>query len=66
VKAFKDALVSDAVEHQLQAEIAEAAGLGVEGLPALVLVDGTSRWPVPVDYTDAAPMLELIEALRAD
>ncbi|MGD8515319.1 MAG: DsbA family protein [Granulosicoccaceae bacterium] len=66
VKAFRDALVSDAVEHQFQAEIAEAAGLGVEGLPALVLVDGASRRQIPVDYTDAAPMLELIEALRAD
>jgi putative protein-disulfide isomerase len=65
VPTFEDALISDAVERQLRTEIAEAAELGVEGLPALVLVDGQSRWPIPVDYNDAATMLELIEALRA-
>lgn len=66
VQAFQDALVSDTVEQQLQEEIARASELGVEGMPALVLVDGQSRWHIPVDYTDVAPMLELIGALLAD
>jgi putative protein-disulfide isomerase len=66
VQAFSNALLSEAVEEQLQDEITLAADLGIEGMPALVLADGPSRWHIPVDYTDAAPMLELIGALLAD
>ena len=58
--AFKTALRSDAVQQQLESEIAAARQLGVHGFPALVLLPeggGTVR-PIRVNYADARAMLD--------
>ena len=58
--AFKTALRSDAVQRQLESEIAAARQLGVRGFPALVLLPeggGTVR-PIRVNYADARAMLD--------
>jgi len=59
-------LKAPAADRTLQDEIAAARGLGVDSFPSLVLEHGASRWPIPVDYRDAHPMLGLIETLLAE
>ncbi|MDA7961780.1 MAG: DsbA family protein [Gammaproteobacteria bacterium] len=65
--AFKTALRSDAVQRQLESEIAAARQLGVRGFPALVLLPeggGTAR-PIRVNYADARAMLDDIARASA-
>ncbi len=60
---FARDLVSAAVEQQLQAEIAHSRALHADSFPSLVLVTGSSSWPVAIDYNVPAPMLDAIEFL---
>ena len=62
---FKEAFHSEAVQQQLILEIQAARDLNVSSFPSLVLKAGESEWHIPVDYTDSASMLELIEELRS-
>jgi putative protein-disulfide isomerase len=50
-------------ERCLQDEIQQAARLGTEGMPALVLKADNQIWPIAIDYLDAGVMLEVIELL---
>lgn len=60
--SFAAALDAPQTQDALTDEIARARELGADGFPALVLVTGSgSRWRIPVDYTDAKPMLETIQ-----
>jgi putative protein-disulfide isomerase len=63
VPAFRAALNSSATVWQLEREMALCDRLHVGSFPALVLETGESRWPVPVDYLDAAPILARIDTL---
>lgn len=65
-KCFTNVLNARQTEQTLQAEIAQATVLGMEGMPSLVLETGPSRWFIPVDYTDASAMLETINVLLED
>lgn len=60
--AFGRDLRSKAVERCFAEERRLAAELGARGFPSLVLETGGRRVPVPIDYTDAAPMLAAVEA----
>ena len=63
-RPFEQAMNSSEVEEELQRQIDFAAEIGAESYPALVLaVNAQSRWPVGIDYNDAAPMLDTIEFL---
>jgi putative protein-disulfide isomerase len=65
VPAFRQALDADETVHQLDREMLQCEQLRIGSFPALVLESGSSRWPVPVDYLDSAPMLALINDLLA-
>ena len=65
-------LDGEAVRTAHEAERLHAAALGVQGYPSLVLVtdepggDASRRaYPVPVDYTDPAPILARVAALTS-
>lgn len=60
---FADRLEARGTHAELEAEMEEAKSLGVDSYPALVLLTGTSHWPIPIDYRDPAPMLETIQQL---
>lgn len=60
---FEQALSSDEVEQELQRQIGFAREIGAESYPALILAVNSSRWPVGIDYNDAAPMLDTIDFL---
>ena len=62
VKRFRDALHSEGVRKTLETEIAKAREMDVESFPALVFRDRKGMRPIPVDYTDARPMLAAIDA----
>ena len=62
-QAFADALNSDAVKTQLQADMQRCRELGINSYPSLLLDTGTERRPVAVDYNDAGAMLETIHSL---
>jgi putative protein-disulfide isomerase len=59
---FREALHSEATQRLLEAEIAQAREMDVESFPAFVFQDDRGIRPIPVDYTDARPMLAAIEA----
>ncbi len=61
--SFKETFHSEAVQQQLMLEIQAARDLNVSSFPSLVLKAGESEWHIPVDYTDSAPLLELIVEL---
>ena len=65
-QVFSEALVSEAVQQQLLAEIELSRQLHVTGYPGLILKAGTAVWPIPIDYNDSAPMLEMIAGLLAE
>jgi len=66
-RVFVAALQGESVQQQLLTEIALSRRLQISSFPGLVLrIGGTEEWPVPVDYHDSTPMLDLITALRAD
>lgn len=60
---FSRLLIAPQTQSLLQQEMAEAEALGVDSYPSLVLAIDGSRWPVPVDYTNANNMLATIEWL---
>lgn len=60
---FALALTAPATQAQLSQEMAQAAALGVDSYPGLVLAINGSRWPVSVDYNSAGNMLATIEWL---
>ncbi len=65
--AFSPLLNAPATRQTLEDEIAEARALGVDSFPSLVLqLRGGGRWRIPVDYTDPAAMVGLIDELAAD
>lgn len=55
--AFTQALNSERTQQQLDKEMTLASAIGVESYPSLVLEVNDSRWPVPVDYTNADNIL---------
>jgi putative protein-disulfide isomerase len=63
--AFTDALRSEPVQRQLLAEIELSRQLHASGFPSVVLKTGTAVWPIPIDYDDSAPMLEMVAGLTA-
>lgn len=63
---FHATLRDPATQRQLLAEIEQADALGASGYPSLILVTAAGRWPVPLDYGDAAPMRATIETLLAE
>ena len=63
-QVFAEALVSEAVQQQLLAEIELSRQLHATGYPSLILKAGAAVWPIPIDYNDSAPMLEMIAGLQ--
>jgi putative protein-disulfide isomerase len=64
-RVFTDALRSEPVQRQLLAEIELSRQLHATGFPSMVLQMGTAVWPIPIDYNDSAPMLEMVARLTA-
>ena len=60
---FAHLLNSGEIQALLAAEIQQSRSMGVHSFPSLVLQQGQGYWPVPVDYTSAASMLETIDLL---
>ncbi len=61
---FESTLDAAETRETLAAEIALARNMGIDGYPALVLEVEGGRWPIPVEYTDAAKMLATINDIR--
>jgi putative protein-disulfide isomerase len=64
--AFTAALRSALVQRQLLTEIELSRDLHATGFPSLVLKTGTAVWPIPIDYNNSAPMLEMVVGLCLD
>ena len=64
--AFARQLADPATQRALDDEMAQARQMGVSGFPSLRLRTANGVWPVTVDYTDTAPMLDAIGMLLAD
>ena len=60
---FGQALTSERIQQQLEAEMAEAEAIGVDSYPSLVLEVNGNRWPVPIDYINADNLLANIHWL---
>jgi putative protein-disulfide isomerase len=60
---FASDLDSEATRVALRAEMARCEAMRIHSFPALVLAAGAAEWHIPVDYSDSAPMLELINDL---
>jgi len=65
VAAFRDALRSEDVNRELEEEIRQAREMDVDSFPALVYRDRNGIRPIPVDYTNAEPMLRAIDTALA-
>ena len=63
---FQHDIATAATETTLQSEISTARKLGVDSFPGLVLQQHRSHWPIPIDYNQIEPMLEIIEQLITD
>lgn len=63
VGQFTTTLRAPATHAALLTEIERADALGASGYPSLILLTSSGRWPVRLDYHDAVPMRETIEAL---
>ncbi len=61
---FAAVLDAPQTQDRLDVEIAHARSIGVDSFPSLVLDNAGSRWRIPIEYTDADAMLELIEQVR--
>lgn len=61
--AFAALLHAAETRAELDAEITEARRIGADSFPSLRLRIGDAHWPVTVDYTDSAPMLETVTTL---
>lgn len=62
-KAFADLFISGQTVKLLEREIQEARKMGVRSFPSLILQQGKGFWPVAVDYSNTAPMLDTLELL---
>ena len=62
-EAFAQAITAEETEMELQRQLSFAAEIGAESYPALILSVNGSRWPIGIDYNDAAPMLDTIDFL---
>lgn len=60
---FRARLHAPETRAALQEEIAASRRIGADSFPSLRLQLGGNLWPVTVDYLDAGPMLDTIEAL---
>ena len=60
---FQQLLNAPETQKQLDDEIQQSRGMGVNSFPSLVLQQGKSAWPVPVDYSTVKSMLETIDLL---
>jgi putative protein-disulfide isomerase len=60
---FAERLDAADTRDQLEHEIRQAHRIGADSFPSLRLQIGDSVWPIAVDYTDAGPMLEIIQTL---
>lgn len=63
VSRFVTVLRDPATQDELLAEIEQADALGASGYPSLILLTSSGRWPIRLDYRDAAPMREAIVSL---
>ena len=63
-QAFARALSGEPVQQQLLMEIERTRQLHATSFPGLVLEAAGNIWPIPVNYNDSAPMLEMIAGLR--
>ncbi len=61
VTAFTQALHSQAVQAQLDAELQQALEMDIESFPALVYEDRHGRRPIPIDYQDVEVILRPIQ-----
>jgi len=48
---------------QLKEEMDTARRLGVDSFPSLLVQGARRHWHIPVNYTDASPMLEMIDEI---
>jgi putative protein-disulfide isomerase len=62
---FAHSLEAADTHAALHDEMARARAMGVDSFPGLVLVHNHSRWRIPVDYSDRAPMLKIIRDVLA-
>jgi len=60
---FAQLLNAPETRQALTDEVAQARRMGADSFPSLRLQLGDSFWPVPVDYTDVAPMRDTILGL---
>jgi putative protein-disulfide isomerase len=59
---FATEMRSGRTEQRLQQEIAQAASLGVDSYPSLVLqLNQQSRWPIAINYQDISEVIATIE-----
>jgi len=65
VTAFAAALNAASTREALARQVAQGQALGAQGFPSLVLMVDGHRWPVAVDYRDAAAMAAQIDRLLA-
>ncbi|WP_006747524.1 DsbA family protein [Thioalkalivibrio paradoxus] len=65
IDQFREALQSESVQQELDAEIALAREMDVESFPALVFWDARGYRPIPIDYRDPEPMLQAIRTAMA-
>ncbi len=62
-RAFADQLDAPATQTALEREIDQARRMGADSFPSLRLQIGQAVWPIPVDYTQAGPMLDTIRSV---
>lgn len=61
---FESTLDAAETREKLASDIAQARSMGVDSFPSLVLENEGGRWPVQVEYTNAAAILGTINELR--
>ena len=66
VEKFSLDLDSATTKKALQHEIEMSQSMGVGSFPSLVLANGTSEWPVPVNYQDVNEILATIAWILED
>jgi len=65
VARFRADLDSEPTVQRLAFEMEECDRLRIGSFPSLALEAGLSRWHIPVDYNESAPMLALVDELLA-
>ncbi len=59
-KAFKQSLLSDEIEQQLQQQLQLCQDMNIYSFPSLVLTVDNKTWPIAIDYNHVKSMLEEI------